>query len=191
MLVLKEHAEDCVASVFHPTILHLLKHLVPWVPLPGDAIVLHRIHVHGEVLPRLLRLLQLLLKLNQVLLLLDGRELLKVPIVNAELLLPVGDDPLRRVVVPWEVEHEVLYHDRGGHVKLVPLALITVRRMLLRLVLFEVALSIGVLQEGSLRVLSEKELRHVNLVLRRLHLGVHLRRGRRWDGRILDLEARI
>jgi hypothetical protein len=52
---------------------------------------LHRVHVHGEVLPRLLRLLQLLLELNQVLLLLDGRELLKVPIVDAELLLSVGD----------------------------------------------------------------------------------------------------
>jgi len=111
VLVLKKHAEDCVASVFHPAILHLLKHLVPWVPLSRDAIVLHRVHVHGEVLPRLLRLLQLLLELNQVLLLLDGRELLKVPIVDAELLLSVGDDPLRRAGVPWEVEHEVLYHN--------------------------------------------------------------------------------
>jgi len=129
--------------------------------------------------------------LNQVLLLLDGGELLKVPIVDTELLLPVGDDTLRRVVVPWEVEHEVLYHDRGGDVKLVPLALITIRGVLLRLVLFEVALPIGVLHEGSLRVLSEKELGHVDLVLRMLHLGVHLRGMRRWDGGILDLQARI
>jgi hypothetical protein len=107
---------------------------------------LHRVHVHWwEFLPRLLRLLQLLLKLNQVLLLLDGSELLKVAIVNTELLLPVGDDPLRRVVVPWEVEHEILYHDRGGDIKLVPLAFITSRGVLLRLVLFEVALPIAVL----------------------------------------------
>jgi hypothetical protein len=85
--------------------------------------------------------------LNQVLLLLDGRELLKVPIVNTELFLPVGYDPLRRVVVvvPWEVEHEVLYHDRRGDIKLVPLAFITSRGVLLRLVLFEVALPIAVL----------------------------------------------
>ena len=123
--------------------------------------------------------------------LLDGGELLKVPIVDTELLLPVGDDSLRRVVVPWEVEHEVLYHDRGGDIKLVPLALITTRGVLLRLVLFEVALSISALHEGSLRVLSEKELGHVDMVLRRLHLGVHLRGRRRWDGGILDLEARI
>ena len=64
--------------------------------------------------------------------------------------------------------------------------------MLLGLVLIEVALSIvALLHEGSLRVLSEEELRHVYLVLRRLHLGVHLRGSRSWDGRVLDLEARI
>ena len=192
VLVLKKHAEDCVASVFHPSILHLLKHLVPWVPLSWDSIVLHRVHVHGEVLPRLLRLLELLLKLNQVLLLLDGGQLLKVPIIYAELLLPVGDDSLRRTGVPWEVEHEVLYHDRGGDIKLVTLAFITIRRVLLGLVLIEIALSVvALLHEGSLRVLSEEELGHVYLVLRRLHLGMHLRGRRSWDGGVLDLEARI
>jgi hypothetical protein len=137
-------------------------------------------------------LLELLLKLNQVLLLLDGGQLLKVPIIYAELLLPVGDDSLRRTGVPWEVEHEVLYHDRGGDIKLVTLAFITIRRVLLGLVLIEIALSVvALLHEGSLRVLSEEKLGHVYLVLRRLHLGMHLRGRRSWDGGVLDLEARI
>jgi len=47
------------------------------------------------------------------------------------------------------------------------------------------------MHEGSLRILSEKELRHVYMVLRSLHLGVNLRGRRSWDGRVLDLEARI
>ena len=128
--------------------------------------------------------------MKQVLLLLDRRELLKVPIVNTELLLSIVDDAFRRVaVVPWEVEHEVLYDDCGGDIELVPLAFITIRRVLLRLVLLVVAsLSIVALHERSLRVLSEKKLGHVDLLLWRLHMGMHLRG---WDRRILDLKARI
>ena len=59
--------------------------------------------------------------------------------------------------------------------------------VLLRLVLIEVP-PVIVLQEGGLRVLREKELRHVDVLL--LHLGMHLW-GRSLNGRILDLKTRI
>ena len=60
--------------------------------------------------------------------------------------------------------------------------------VLLRLVLIEVP-PVIVLQEGGLRVLREKELRHVDVLLL-LHLGMHLWE-RSLNGRILDLKTRI